>query len=52
MQQVIIQPLEETKNVFKADEKQTQMQAEVNSILLVLAPVFRGTVVNNCLKFF
>jgi hypothetical protein len=37
MQQVTIQPLEEVENVVEAHEIQAQMQAEVNSILLVLA---------------
>jgi hypothetical protein len=37
-QLVTIQPLEEAKNVVEADEIQAQVQAEVNSILLVLSP--------------
>jgi hypothetical protein len=53
MQQVTIQPLEEAENVVKANELQTLMQVEVNSILLVLAPIFHGTVVISCHnKFF
>jgi hypothetical protein len=34
--------LEEADNLVKADEIQLQVQAEVNSIFLVLAPVLRG----------
>jgi hypothetical protein len=34
-----IQPLEEAEKLVEADEPQTQVQAEVNNILLVLAPI-------------